>query len=382
MTVALVHDWLTGQRGGEHVLEAVLELLPGAELFALTHVPGSVARTIEARRPRTTWLSRVPLLRRAPGLALPLLPGTIESLDLRDFDGVLSISHCVAIGARARGPHLLYSLTPMRYAWDGFDDYARGRGALARAAGEGIRRRLQRWDRAASRRPRAIACISEHVRARIRAAYGRDARVVVPPVDTEAFAAAGRRLERGERFLALGAVRPNKRLDEVARAFKELALPLDIVGPGSPRALARLSALGGSSVSVLGELPRELVIERVARARALVHAAHEDFGIAPVEALAAGRPVVAFERSGVRESVGELGVLFAGSVVDGVRSFLERERDLPGPEVLRARAALFSKERFRETFSRFLREEGGAAFARALGPAGARPEPPRRVLTW
>ena len=367
MSVAVVHDWLTGQRGGEHVLEAVLELLPGATLFALTHVPGSVAPAIEEKKPRTSWLSRVPLLRRAPGLALPLLPRAVESLDLRDFEGVLSISHCVALGARARGTHLLYSLTPMRYAWDGFEDYARGAGALARGIGEGLRGKLQRWDRAASRRPRAIACISEHVRERIRRAYEREARVVFPPVDTDAFGEAGRRLDRGERFLALGAVRPNKRLDEVAQAFRELRLPLDIVGPGSPRALERLRELGGPTVSLLGELPRHEVIERVARCRALVHAAHEDFGIAPVEALAAGRPVVAFERSGVRESVGELGVLFGGPVVEGVRRFLERERDLPGPEVLRERASLFSKRRFRESFSSFLREEGGPAFARALG---------------
>jgi glycosyltransferase involved in cell wall biosynthesis len=369
--IAIVHDWLTGQRGGEHVLEAVLELLPEATLFALTHVQGSVGPAIEAKKPRTSWLSRVPLLRRAPGLALPLLPRAIESLDLRDFEGVLSISHCVALGARARGTHLLYSLTPMRYAWDGFEDYARGANALARGIGEGLRGKLQRWDRAASRRPKAIACISEHVRERIRRSYEREARVVFPPVDTESFGEAGRHFEPGERFLALGAVRPNKRLDEVAMAFRELRLPLDIVGHGSARALDRLRELGGPTVAVLGELPRHAVIEKVARARALVHAAHEDFGIAPVEALAAGRPVIGFERSGVRESVGELGVLFQGPVIDGVRRFLESERDLPAPGVLRERAALFSKARFRESFSSFLREEGGPAFARALGPRAA-----------
>lgn len=358
MSVAIVHDWLTGQRGGEHVLEAVLELLPDAEVVTLTHVPGSVSPAIEERVTRTSWLSRLPVASRSPGLALPLLPRAVESLDLSGFEAVLSISHCVAIGARVRGTHLVYSLSPMRYAWDAFDDYAAGSGRVARFVGEKLRARLQRWDRAASARPKAIACISEHVRARVQRAYGRDARVVAPPVDTVAFARGSEGVTPGERFVAVGAVRPNKRLDEVARAFRALGLPLDIVGQGSERALARLRALGGPTVSVLGEVPRDEVIARVARARALVHAANEDFGIAPVEALAAGRPVVAFARSGVKETVADLGVLFDGSVEEGVRRFLEVEKDLPGPSVLRARAALFSKERFRESFSRFLREEG------------------------
>jgi glycosyltransferase involved in cell wall biosynthesis len=371
VSVAVIHDWLTGQRGGENVLEAVLELLPDAKLFALTHVPGAVSPAIEARRPTTTWLSRAPALSRAPGLALPLLPRAIESLDLRGFDAVLSVSHCVALGARARGAaHLVYSLTPMRYAWDGFEDYARGHGALARSVGSALRTRLQRWDRAAATRATAIACISEHVRARIRAAYGRDARVVYPPVDTGAFERASGTAVPGERFVAVGAVRPNKRLEATVRAFAALRLPLDVIGPASAGARARLAALGGGVVTVLGEIPREELVRRVATARALVHAANEDFGIAPVEALAAGRPVIAFARSGVAESVGELGVLFTDSVEEGVRRFLEREKDLPDATTLRARARLFSRDRFRESFSAFLREEGGEAFARALAPEG------------
>jgi len=373
VSVAVVHDWLTGHRGGEHVLEAVLELLPQARVFTLTHVPGSVAPAIEERVQATSWLARVPFARRSPGLALPLLPRAVESLDLSGFDAVLSISHCVALGARTDGVHLLYSLTPMRYAWDGFEDYARGAGPLGRFAGARLRASLQRWDRAASRRPRAIACISEHVRARVREAYGREARVVPPPVDTERFERASEGVAPGERFIAVGAVRPNKRLDDLVRAFRELALPLDVVGPGAPRALARLRRLGGPTVSVHGEVPRDELVRLVARARALVHAAHEDFGIAPVEALAAGRPVVAFERGGVKETVSDTGVLFAGSVAEGVKRFLAVEKDLPGPEARRARARLFSRARFEERFKAFLREEGGEAFAAgALAAAGER----------
>ncbi|MBI3724116.1 glycosyltransferase, partial [bacterium] len=302
---------------------------------------------------------------------------------------VLSISHCVAVGARARGAHLVYALSPMRYAWDGFDDYASEAGSLgplaplARLLGGKLRQRLQRWDRTAGSpaRVRAVACISEHVRARVLEAWERDARVVYPPVDTETFARAGLAVSPGERFLALGAVRPNKRLDLVVSAFRELALPLDVIGPGSPRALERLQRKGGPLVSVLGEVPRDEVVRQVASARALVHAASEDFGIAPVEALAAGRPVIAFARSGVRESVApagepEAGVLFeeptSASLVAAVRRFLalSERGDLPDAALLRERAERFSRERFRENFSRFLRVEGGEAFARSLAPEG------------
>jgi glycosyltransferase involved in cell wall biosynthesis len=245
----------------------------------------------------------------------------------------------------------------MRYAWDAFDDTPRGAKALGRFAAQRIRAALQEWDRNAAARPNAIACISEHVRARIRSAYNRDARVIHPPVDTDVFERASESATPGDRFVSVGAIRPNKRLDDVVLAFRVLGLPLDVIGPGSARALARLRKLGGPTVQVLGEIPRGELVQRVARARALVHAAHEDFGIAPVEALAAGRPVVAFANSGVKESVGDLGVLYAGSVEDGVRRFLEVEKDLPDPSVLRERARLFSKERFREKFSAFLQEQ-------------------------
>jgi glycosyltransferase involved in cell wall biosynthesis len=380
---AVVHDWLTGQRGGEHVLEAVLDLLPGADLHCVTHVKGAVSPALEQRAPRTSWLARIPGLRGRPAFALPLLTRAVESLDLRAYDAVLSVSHCVAVGARVRGAHLVYSLSPMRYAWDGYEDYASEAGGLgpvlgpvARVAGARLRDRLRRWDARAGRRARAIAAISEHVRARVRSAYGRDARLVYPPVDTEALGRAGRAATPGERFIAVSALRPNKRLALVALAFRKLGLPLDIVGQGSPRAIARLRELGGPTVQVLGEVSRGELVDRVARSRALVHAANEDFGIAPVEALAAGRPVIAFGACGVRESVaptGEApaGVLFfeatAEAVEGAVRLFLEGPSF--DPESLRARAERFSLARFRESFARFLREEGGGAFPVVAGTA-------------
>lgn len=387
MKVAVVHDWLTGQRGGEHVLAEVLALLPTADVFCVTHVPGSVDPAIEARVRGTSWLARVPLLRGRPDRALPLLPRAIESLDLAGHNAVLSVSHCVAVGARAGdAAHLVYSLSPMRYAWDAFDDYA-PRGPL-RLGARLLRGRLQAWDRRAGSRAsvRGVAAISELVRARVQEAYGRESRVVYPPVATEVFRRAGEAVEPGETFVAVGAVRPNKRLELVAAAFRELALPLEIVGPGSPRALARLRQLGGPTVTVTGELPRAEVVARVARARALVHAAREDFGIAPVEALAAGRPVVAFRDSGVRESVapaGErpCGLLFEEATVASLAAAVRRlagmtPGELPAASELRARAERFSRERFRESFSAFLVAEGGEAFARALAPA---PAPTRAV---
>jgi glycosyltransferase involved in cell wall biosynthesis len=307
MRVAIIHDWLTGMRGGERVLEALLELHPGAELFTLLHVPGSVSAPIEARPIHTSFLQHVPTAHRAYRWLLPLLPRAVESLDLRGFDLVISSSHCVAKGAKVpQGvPHLCYCHTPMRYVWDQQDAYfgpGRARWPV-RAAARAVAPRLRAWDVRSAGGVHRFVANSRLVQERIYRFYLRPSVVVHPPVDLERFAPAA---ERDDYYLVLGAPAPYKRFDLALEAFERLGRPLTIAGPGLGR-----SALGRGrlppGVTVRDDPSDVEVAGLLARARALVLPGVEDFGIAVVEALASGTPVIALGRGGVVDTVRPLG---------------------------------------------------------------------------
>src|SRR3990170_95228 len=249
MRVALVHDWLTGMRGGERVLEALVPLFPTATIHTLVHVPGSVSPAIEARPIRTSFIQRLPGAPRHFRPYLPLFPAAVGRLPLHDYDLVLSTSHCVAIGARpAPGAcPVTYSFTPMRYAWEFEDEYVRRLPPGARGLGRRALARLRRWDAAAGRRTGHLACISRHVAARIREAYGREARVIYPPVRTDFFQPEG---EPGRTFLCVSALTPYKRLDVLVDAFTRLAWPLELIGTGPEE--PRLRRRAGPTVRFLG----------------------------------------------------------------------------------------------------------------------------------
>jgi len=372
LRIAVVHDWLTGRRGGEKVLEEILEIFPKAQVHTLLRVPGAVP-SVESRLASTSWLDRLGPARRIFPAFLPLFNRAIQSLELGDAELVLSVSHCAAKNVRPPPgvPHLCYCLTPARYAWDLYDDYAERALGRLRPLAEPLllplRDRWRREDRAGAEGVTRFIAISEFIAARIRRAYDRPSEVIHPPVDVAAFAEA-RALPSG-RFLAISALRPNKRVEELAGAFRELALPIDIVGPGSPRARRRVAALGGSSVTVHGEISDKALRRMVAGCRALVHAATEDFGIAPVEAQAAGRPVIGFRRSGLADTVidqdlGRTGVLFDDpspkGIADAVRRFITLE-DRCEPDAAREHAQRFSRSIFRQRLSE--------AVAACLSPA-------------
>ncbi|HEX2092329.1 MAG TPA: glycosyltransferase [Longimicrobiaceae bacterium] len=312
MRVALVHDWLTGMRGGERVLEGMLDLFPGAEIFTLLHVPGSVSGKIEARPIHTSALEQAPFARRRYRGYLPLFPLAVESLRVRGFDLVLSSSHCVAKAVRTGGaPHLCYCHTPMRYVWDQFDSYFSGgyrrllRGLAAPVAGA-----LRRWDAATSRRVHAFVANSSHVRDRIRRSYGRDAAVVHPPVEVARF----RQPRAPEDFyLVVSALVPYKRVALAVRACTLLGRRLVVAGDG-PEA-ARLRRIAGPTVAFLGRVSDEEVADLYSRCRALLFPGVEDFGITAVEAQAAGAPVVALAAGGLLETVSGPRVGTAGEVV-------------------------------------------------------------------
>ncbi|HEX9884983.1 MAG TPA: glycosyltransferase [Longimicrobiales bacterium] len=365
MKVALVHDWLVGMRGGERVLEALLDLFPTAEIFTLFHRPGSTSPAIEARPIHTSFLDRLPGARRAYRHLLPLFPRAVESLDVRGFDLVVSSSHCVAKGVRvpAGTPHLCYCHTPMRYLWDQYDAYfARGRASVpVRLAMRAVAPRLRAWDVRTARGVDRFVANSTAVRERIRRIYRRDASVVHPPVDVERFHATG---ERDGPYLVLGALQPYKRVDLAVEAFRGLDRPLVVVGGGRvPRAMR---ARAGNRVAFLGHLPDQDVSRILARARALILPGVEDFGIGVVEALASGTPVIALGEGGALDTVRPAaceagsngfppatGVLFAeptpAALADAVRRFEAMTFDT---DALVAAARPFRRERFLQEMRR------------------------------
>lgn len=349
MRVALVHDWLTGNRGGEKVLLEMVRLFPEATLFTLFHFRGSVPAEIEERDIRTTWLQRLVRPGRDYRKLLPLFAPAAESWDLSGFDLVLSSSHCVAKNARrAEGArHLCYCHTPVRYVHDQFDEYFRGRAAPVRLAGRAVRAPLAAWDRATARRVDGFLANSRTVQGRIARLYGREARVVNPPADTGFFTPA-EVPRRG--FLVVSALAPYKRIDDAVLAASRAGLELTVAGFGPEE--ARLRALARGKVRFAGTPTDEELREMYRSAEAVLMPGEEDFGIVPVEAQACGTPVVALGRGGATETVrdGETGVLYPDPGPDGLLSAIDRLGRLRfNPAALREHASRFSRGAFRRS---------------------------------
>jgi glycosyltransferase involved in cell wall biosynthesis len=361
--VALVHDWLTGMRGGERCLEVFAELFPTADLYTLLHVPGSVSPAIENRRIVTSFIQRLPQAERRYRHYLPLFPAAVRAFDLRGYDLVLSSSHAVAKGVRvpAGALHVCYCFTPMRYVWDLYDDYFGPRAGLAaRVLMPPVAAWLRRWDRRTAAGVHQFVAISRFVAARIRRAYGRDADVIYPPVDVSRF-----RVDEapGEFYLVVSALTPYKRVDLAVEACNRLGRRRVIVGTGPED--RRLRALAGPTVELLGWRDDAQTAELYTRCRALLFSPLEDFGITPLEAMAAGRPVIAFGAGGARETVvppgeGEppTGLFFehqtVEALVDAIRRF-EASAHQFEPKALRRRAEAFDRPLFRERVHTYLR---------------------------
>ncbi len=351
MRTAVVHDWLTGMRGGEKVLEAILPLVPDPTIFTLFHVPGAVSREIERHPIRASYLDRLPFGRGQYRQLLPLFPRAVEAFDLSRFDLVISSSHCVAKGAVAPEgvPHLSYCHTPVRYAYEQFDVYFPRERTRLWALKKGQIDRLRKWDQATADRPTKYLANSTAVAERIRRHYGRPATVVAPPVDVEFF--TGSQGPRAAFLLAVGSLVPYKRYDAAIDAARRLARPLVLVGKGPEE--ARLRALASSSVRIVADLDGEALRELYRTCHAFVQPGEEDFGISLVEALACGAPVAALGRGGALDTViegvnGTLAEAPAGESLAAAVARLDQSRF--GYTEIRTTALRFSRERFVREF--------------------------------
>jgi len=365
MKVALVHDWLTGMRGGEKCLEVFCELYPDADLFTLVYVPEKISSTIRRMNVRTSWLDRLPAAAKYFRYFLPLFPYTVERWDLSAYDLVLSSSHCVAKGVLAREAlHVSYVHTPMRYIWDLHGEYFdRVNGYPGTRAGMSFfRSYLQKWDVQSSKRVDYFVANSANVAARIERCYGRSSHVIYPPVEIERFS-TNAKIEPF--YLIVSALVPYKRIELAVDAFNALGLPLKIVGGGPLR--RRLERRAKANIEFLGWIDDKKVAELYASCQALIYPGEEDFGIAPLEAQASGRPVIAFRRGGALETVVGLGeersgqsptgIFFAeqspASLISAIRAY-EHSLDRFEPQLIQAHAAQFSRARFKKEIAAFV----------------------------
>ncbi len=362
--VALVHDWLTGMRGGEKVLEAIAALVPEAPIYTLVHVPGSVSDALESHPIHTSFLQRAPAVARHYRHYLPFFPSAIEDFDLGAYDLILSTSHAVAKGVipPPHAYHLCYCHTPMRYAWDQEHTYfPRRRGTVARLR-QLILTALRVWDVAATPRVDHFLANSTFVAERIARYYRRDAEVLPPPVDVESFCAGADDAETsGEAqgyCLVVTALAPYKRVELAIAACERLGLELRIVGTGPE--LRRLERLAGPHTHLLGRVDDDSLRRLYREAELFLQPGVEDFGIASVEALASGTPVVAIGGGGILDIVrdGEHGVLYQtapGAGPDAEEAALiaaiDKSRKLRfNASKLVTRARSFSVRRFSERF--------------------------------
>ncbi len=347
--VAVVHDWLTIPGGSEQVVLELLEMFPSAELFTSVYDPAPWPPAITERPVHASWLSRLPGATRHYPKLLPLMGAAFRSFDLSGFDLVLSSSHATAKNVRT-GPgtlHVCYCHTPMRYAWEeGFLD-GEEVGRAMRLALPPLLARLRREDLAGAAGPDVFVANSAHVADRIKRYYGRDSVIVNPPVDVEHFLALERRPD--DYYLAFGRVVPYKRVDLAVGACSALGRRLLVAGDGRAMAAVRARASGDGVVEFLGKVTDARRDELLGGARALLFPGEEDFGIVPVEAQAAGVPVIAYGVGGATETVsdGATGTLFAEQTEQSLAAAIERFEGLHLDEQeVRANAARFGRERF------------------------------------
>ena len=353
MKVLLVHDWLTGMRGGEKCLEIFAELFPDASLYTLIHDPGSVSEIIENREIKTSYLQKIPGIKRYYRHFLPFLPTVMGNFDTSSFDLIISSSHCVAkmIKKNDATKHWCYIFTPMRYVWELFDDYfGKDCSFPVRTGAKMVAPYLRKKDVASSSGVNQFVAISDFIAGRVKKNYGRNAEVIYPPVSLERFTpVAADKVEDWD--LVVSAFAPYKRIDLAIQASNKLNRPLKIIGSGQKETY--LKSIAGPQVEFLGWISNEEIADHMARCRSFVFPGLEDFGITPVEAQASGRPVVAYGEGGALETVRGLecetpsGIFFKEQTVDSLCEALQKVDEVEWDSQKMAEdVKRFSRQRF------------------------------------
>lgn len=352
LRVAIIHYWLFHMRGGEKVLEALCEMFPQADIF--THVLDreKLSPVIQKHRIETTFISRMPMARKLYQKYLPFMPRALEELDLNAYDLVISSEAGPAKGVIARPDalHICYTHSPMRYLWDQYHIYFQRAGGFTKLVMPHLVHELRKWDVTSAARVDAFAANSNHVAKRIRKYWRRESTVVFPPVAVDSFGPVPAS-ERAPFFLWAGELVSYKRPDLAVEAFNRLGLPFVVIGDGPER--KPLEAIARPNITFLGKVPFDVLKSHYARCQALVFPGEEDFGIIPVEVMASGRPVIAYERGGALDTVvpGVSGQFFQDASVDGLIDAIEQFTRTAGdfdPQAAMTHARQFAPERFKD----------------------------------
>lgn len=358
MKIAVFHEWLNTYGGSERVLAEVLKIFPDAQLHALIHNKANLKNTSLAQRPvRASFLQTIPKVEHFYRILLPIMPLAIESMSTDSYDVVISLSHAVAHGVKTRPNqlHVSYISTPMRYAWHMRDDYLhlhRLDSLLLNLPARAVLRLLRRWDAKASARSQFLLANSKWTAENIRNAWGRTSQVIYPPVEVERFNPS---MPRGDFYIHVSRLVPYKMTARIIKSFNLLKRRLVVIGDGPE--MRSLQRIAGKTIELRGHQPDHVIADLLARAKAFVYMACEDFGIAMAEAQAAGCPVIAYEKGGAAEIVqhGETGLLFAEQNAESMAAAVIRFEGMNlSSKAAHENAARFSSARFRNEFSEFL----------------------------
>jgi glycosyltransferase involved in cell wall biosynthesis len=356
--VAIVHYWLVGMRGGEKVIEALCRLYPDADIFTHVHVPAAMSAVLGRHRITTSFISRLPMAPRLYQRYLPLMPLALEQLDLRGYDLIISSESGPAKGIvpPPGSVHICYCHSPMRYVWNMFHEYRDRSGLITRLLMPMLAHYIRNWDAISATRVDHFIANSQTVAARIKRYYRRDAEVIFPPVDVDAFQVLPPG-QIGDFHLMVGELVRYKRPELAVEAFNRSGRPLVVIGGGEM--LGELRALARANVTIMGPQPFNVLKDHYARCRALIFPGEEDFGIVPVEAMASGRPVIAYGRGGATETVieGVTGTFFETQTVEAIEAAVERLSAMSlDPPAIAAHARRFSADEFARRTKRFIND--------------------------
>lgn len=346
MKVAIVHDWLTIYGGSESIIRILHDLFPEAPIYTTVYNKKNMPKDFEEMDIRPSFIQRLPFAKKKYTSYLPFMPYAFEQFDLSEYDLVISSNTSCSKGVitGANTLHICYCNTPMRYGWDFYHEYANKKGRLGKFFLAWMMKGIRQWDRLSADRVDIFIANSHNVARRIKKHYRRNSTVIYPPVRTQMFQQS---MKSEDFYLVVSRLVPYKKIDLVVEAFTELGLPLKVIGDGSE--YKRITQLAGSNIELLGRVDDEAVLDYMSRCKAFLFPGEEDFGITPIEAQACGKPVLAYGKGGVLETVveGKTGVFFYEQTVEALKEAVyEFEQKQFCADEIRSHSETFSEERF------------------------------------